>query len=148
MSAKSKIMAIAGEYGYNPIGSFRMGNPYTIAFCYCDKTFYSSNEFVLKGGVIDVDKKILKLGFPMLVFKTYWCHGRSRGGAWPSFENFKNWSLTSKSPYFSPHDLRRDPKTRKSYYRRWKLSYNGDTMFTFRRIPRKWLPEYSQLLFK
>ena len=142
---KKKPMHVMTAYDYDRIGSFRNGNPYAIAFCYCSKTFNKHGEFVIKGGARDVERKLDSLDFPLLVFMSYWRHGRSRF-CYPSLKNFKRFSAAESKPYWSPTDYRRDYKQWRSFYRKWVLKFCGKTILSVRRVPKKWIPEYDEML--
>ena len=143
-SKVDRLLPVLRDFPYDRIGSFAQNNPYVIAFCYPRNHRYSGG-FVVKGGMKDVEKVLRRQG-PMLVEMTIWRHGLGRTIG-PTLYNLDASKPGRGLAYFWGEELRRDPKTRKSYYRRWRLSYKGMKVLpTFRRIPRKWIPEYDQLL--
>jgi hypothetical protein len=62
------------EFKYDKVGSFKDGNPFTLAFC---RTFRQGNILV-KGGFHNVKAEVSKLG-PALVSYRFFHNGRSRG---------------------------------------------------------------------
>lgn len=138
-------LPVLAEFDYNKIGSFRNGNPYTIAYCYTSEKYHRFPAFIIKGGAKDVDHHIKYLGFPMVVWKTFWRFSRSRNLT-PSFENFKDWSASGQMPWIMPENRRIDKRIPRYYYRNWTIKFLGRTWMKFRRFPRKWLPEYEEML--
>lgn len=136
-------LPVLANFLYDRIGSWKHGNPYCIAFCYTNKTYSKVDEFIIKGGIKDVDLEIKKRGFPMLVFRTYWWHGLGRKCS-PTFENFERYTVTGKAPHAhgkNPWQMRG-----RHFYRNYEIRYMNETWVTVRRIPRKWLREYDAIL--
>lgn len=135
-------MNIKKEFDYNPIGSYRKGNPYTIAFCYPYPLYAKS--FIVKGGIKDVVKFLRSQKLPMIVHYSMWRHGITRGyvdvigfDKKYSFYITKSWSSR---------------KTKEK--RNWELiatySKNGrfkrEILAEFKRVPRKWLKELNPFI--
>jgi hypothetical protein len=141
-------LPVLADFYYDKIGSFRTGNPFTIAFCYTSPRFHRLESFVVKGGANDVQTYLRdQLGFPMLVHLTFWRHGRGRRlGA--QFYNFKQWSNIGDQPYVIPENRRihKNFPIAKAYYRNFNVHFGGRIWMRVRRLPRKWLPEYNEML--
>ena len=59
---KRKDLPVKKEFDYNPIRSFRDGNPYDVAFCYTHPLYH--RPFIVKGGFQEVRKYLTKLNIP------------------------------------------------------------------------------------
>ena len=120
-------------------------NPYAIAFCYIDptiKTNLPKKGFIIKGGLRDVENTIENYSYaPMLAFLTLWKNGQSRHMS-PRFYNFRT-DYNNRAPWFKQSDLRR--MNGRSFFRRVDLIFDTKKVLSVRRIPRKWLPEYTKL---
>lgn len=141
-----KSLYVLKEFPYNQIGSFRDGNPYSIQFCYTNPHFKKSTpsgEFIVKGGSIQVSNYLKRMHIPMVVFISYWRHGQSRG-LLPQFINFEFHNTKRIKPFYAPSNY---VKMRgRWFYRNFKLMYDGNVATMFRKIPRKWIPEYDTIL--
>ncbi len=137
-------LPVLADFDYDKIFSFRDGNPFEIAFCYTSKRYHRFEAFVIKGGSKDVDHYIKQLNFPMVVFKTFWRHGRAR--KFVSFENFRTWTATGETPYLVPVNRRLNRNKPCYFYRNHEVRFSQRIWLTFRRFPRKWLPEYDQMI--
>jgi hypothetical protein len=102
-----------------------------------------NGRFMVKGGNKDVMKYLEHLHIPMLVYITFWHHGRSRCYA-PRFINFKDFSSTGEEPIIHKTNLVR--MDGKYFYRNTEVIFMGRRWFSFRRFPRKWLKEYDDML--
>lgn len=140
-----KELPIVADYSYNPISSFREGNPYAIAFCYTDPKYMHLSEFIVKGGWKNVLKFIRGLHIPVLVFETFWYHGTCRHLT-PEFINFDTNSKSGKKPFIFGRNSSISRKTGRRFYRNYEVSFMGETRLNLRKFPRKWLPEYNQML--
>jgi hypothetical protein len=83
----------------------------------------------------------------MLVYITFWRHGRGRRlGA--QFYNFKQWSNIGADPYIIPENRRihKNFPIAKAYYRNYTVHFGNKVWMRVRRLPRKWLPEYNEML--
>jgi hypothetical protein len=134
------------SHAYDRIGSFIHVNPYAIAFCYIDPTAVTNlppKGFIIKGGLKNVEKTITKYNHvPMLIFLTLWRHGISRQMS-PRFYNFETDLCHNKAPWFKQSDLRK--MGGRSFFRQSTLMFEGKAILSIRRVPRKWLPEYTKL---
>lgn len=133
------------DFDYDKIGSFREGNPFEIAFCYTSPKYYRLESFIIKGGANDVRRQLEAMRIPMVVFRTFWRHGRHRKLS-ADFVNFKNWTLTGETPHAIPRDRRIDKHKPCYFYRRTEVRFAQRIWLTFRRFPRKWLSEYDQMI--
>jgi hypothetical protein len=138
-----KKLPILADFYYDRIGSWRTGNPFCIAFCYTSQRFKKLNEFIIKGGAKNVSQEIAKLKVPMIVFRTYWWHGSSRKQV--TFENFKPNSVSGKKPYICGIQPWRINHGR-SFWKCYEIRMCSKVWLTLRRVPRKWLPEYEDML--
>jgi len=144
-----KELPVLADFDYDRVGSFRYGNPYVIAFCYPkSENTYKGKGFVLKGGIKKVENRIHQIGFPMIVFLTFWRHGRCRWAPQGRFYNFKDFSVAQKKPFWTSDQTRKNKDTGREYIRRSALFYNGRVVKKMRRVPRKWIPLYDQLLME
>jgi len=139
------------SFDYDRIGSFTNMNPYVIAFCYPEPgtsyIFPNDEGFIIKGGMKNVEREIAAHpNVPMIVFMTIWRHGQSRQLN-PSFYNFlpksRNRGVRDKKPWWSKINIRKIGG--RSFYRNSTLLFDTKEILTVRRIPRKWIPEYSEL---
>jgi hypothetical protein len=62
------------EFTWDPAGSWRNGNPFTLAFCYPAE----GSPYVLKGGSRTISNVMSKVTIPTVVHMTYWHKGKSR----------------------------------------------------------------------
>jgi hypothetical protein len=138
-----KKLPVLAEFHYDRVGSFRNGNPFVIAFCYTDPKWSRLPAFIIKGGSNEVSAEIKKRKFPMLVYTTYWRHKQCRTFG-PHFENCKEWSINGSSLYITKTDIWKIEG--RSFYRGCEVRCNNQIKMIFRRIPRKWLPEYTAIL--
>ena len=127
-------MKVRKEFDYDIRKSFRNANPFTIAFCY-PYPLYDTN-FIVKGGLNDVEKFIKKQNTPIIVHYSMWRHGRSRNII--RFENFNK--------KYAFHFIRKEyPKGKMQLIKiegNLRRS-NREVLATFKRIPRKWLRELN-----
>ncbi len=137
-------LPVLADFDYDRIGSFRQCNPYVIAFCYTSKKYHRLESFIIKGGSQDVTYYIKQLGFPMVVFTTFWRHGRSRRMV--MFENFKHWTATGQTPFVNQIQRRINREKPCYFYRNHEVRFCQRIWFTVRRFPRKWLPEYDEMI--
>lgn len=142
---KKKELKVLAEFSYNPIGSYRLGNPYTIAYCYTNPIYKPAvdGEFIVKGGNIHVEEYIKKLHIPLLVFRTFWRYKMTRGGN-PHFINFDKFSKTGEKPIIHQTNLLK--MGGRYFYRNTEIIFMKKTWLYFRRFPRKWLSEYDEML--
>lgn len=143
------------EIDYEPKNSYRLGNPYTIAFVYPK----DGEPYILKGGARDVNSEISKETRPSIIHETFFKDGESR-----NVDSIKN--LGSKyRAYFSllsyPHEndggydsnfKKRILKKVRNVKRRTLIVYetsdSANVVFTktLRHIPRKWMKELNQFV--
>lgn len=146
---QKKELPVLANFPYDPIGSFRNANPYTICFCYTNPMYKPNvnGEFIVKGGYKRTSDYIKKLGIPLLVFTTFWRHGRVRHTS-PTFVNFKNFSMTGETPHIwgTNWSSIRTQTSNRAFYRNYHVHYMQKIWLTFRRIPRKWIPEYDEMI--
>lgn len=138
-----KKLPILADFHYDRIGSWRTGNPFSIAFCYTNTKYSRVNEFIIKGGARDVARELKHLYFPMIVFQTYWWHGISRHLN-PSFKNFKGYTKTGNYPHVN--GLHPWKINHRHFYKYYEIRFMQKVWMTIRRIPRKWLPEYDLMI--
>ena len=153
----SKKLKVLKEFDYDPIKSYRNGNPYTIAFVYMQ-----NESFCVKGGANDVHKFILDYtdGKPYIVHKTYFGDGESRwfvsienlsgknqayinGPKWPS-ENCEREYDFSYGIHYNDNKI---IKKVRNVMRHELIVFSEDgNRFTkkFRRVPRGWIKELDQ----
>jgi len=62
------------DFSWEPEGSWREGNPFTIAFCYPAE----GNPYILKGGSRIITNVMEKTKVPTIVYMSYWHNGNSR----------------------------------------------------------------------
>lgn len=139
-----KKLPVLASFMYDKVGSWRNGNPFTIAFCITSSYYFATTKFIIKGGSRDVDNEIKKRHVPMVIWRTFWWHGQSRCFG-PTFANFKNYTATGETPYahgIQPWRINQGPH----FYRRHEVRFMQKVWFTVRRFPRKWLPEYDQMI--
>lgn len=137
-------LPVLADFHYDRIGSWSNGNPFCIAFCYTSKQYSRINEFIIKGGLNDVDREIKSRHFPMITFRTFWWRGHSRSIG-PTFANFKNYTMTGETPYIAGiHQWK--IRGGRYFYKHWELRYMRKIWHTFRRVPRKWLPEFDDII--
>lgn len=77
------------DLGYNPMGSFKNSNPFTLAFC---RTRDHGNVLV-KGGVIEAEIYIKENLGPTLVVYRFYYKGSSRG--YVQLENCPGYHISS-----------------------------------------------------
>jgi hypothetical protein len=124
-------MKVKKEFDYNPIKSFRLVNPFTMAFCYPYPLHEKS--FIVKGGLNDVKKYVEKQKMPLIVHYSYWRHGHSRGIVrFIGFDKRYNFHVmkTVKGPY-QLIMVDKGPE------------WNRQVLAEFKRVPRKWLKELN-----
>lgn len=141
-----KNLQILKDFPYDPIGSFRTANPYGIYFCYTNPKYKPSlgnGEFIVKGGLNVINHYLARMHIPMIVFPTFWRHGRSRSLT-PQFVNFEFHNYQTLKPYFSPTNWTK--MHGRCFYRHHKLTYNKEVIAIFRKVPRKWIPEYDKFV--
>ena len=65
-----KKLPIKKEFVYDPIGSYRLSNPYTISFIYPQK----GQAFIVKGGSNDIDNYLKEFAktMPCIVHHTFY----------------------------------------------------------------------------
>jgi hypothetical protein len=139
-----KKLPVLANFMYDRIGSWRNCNPFVMAFCITSKKYFATTKFIIKGGSKDVEKEVKKRHVPMVVWWTYWWRGHCRTIG-PTFSNFRNYSVTGDNPYvhgIQPWRINQGPR----FYRRYEVRYQQKVWFTVRRFPRKWLPEYDQMI--
>jgi len=144
-------LPVVADFPYDRIHSWRDGNPFCIAFCYASPRYthnqhprHGHSNFIIKGGVGDVDLEIKKRHIPMLIFRTLWWRGTSRTMG-PSLKNFEHYTPNGASPFvhrLQPWRIIPGPH----FYRRYQLRYQNQVYCEMRRFPRKWLPEFDRIL--
>ena len=123
------------NFPYDRVGSYRNGNPFVIAFCYCK----NGEKFVVKGGHSVVDPYLQNYPVPMIVHRTIWNNKHSRftagvsGRGWPSgsvfiIRNFKRADKRGWTFKFFIHP---------------SASFRAE--FSRRRLPRRWMREFNEI---
>lgn len=118
------------NYWYSP---YRSAHPWAMYFIYAPE-----GNFILKGkenkdGLPSLNDYIKK-HFPICLYRyTYWENGESRG----------SWRFSCPRMYVEGPSRRTN---RKYEIVAFKELEKGRKVLTFRRIPKKWLPEYNELL--
>jgi len=141
---KHKPMEVLASFAYDRIRSFTLMNPFCITFCYTNPKYQrcGNGEFIIKGGINDVDAYIKRLDIPMLMYRTLWRHGRCRDIG-PTLHNFNKFTRKS-GPFITGLNIGKFAG--KDFYRNYEIRYLNKTWLRFRTIPRKWLKEYDELL--
>ena len=67
-------LKVEKEFEWQKFGSFRRGDPYTIAFCYG----IEGEKYVLKGSAMAIEKHLNKRIKPVFVNLSFWHHKHSR----------------------------------------------------------------------
>lgn len=138
-------LPVLATFHYDRIGSWRCGNPFCIAFCYTSSMYSGTTKFIVKGGSKEVDRYIDSRPFPLVVYRTYWWHGHGRSISTPSLENFREFTITGERPYWCGIQQWRI-KSGPYFYKRFELRYLNKVVLSLRRVPRKWMPEYDQII--
>ena len=138
-------LPVVADFAYDRIHSWRDVNPFCIAFCYAAPRYmHGHSNFIIKGGMGQVEMEIKKRHTPMLVFKTLWWRGVSRTMG-PSLKNFEHYTATGNEPFvrrLQPWRIIPGPH----FYRRYQLRFENMIYCEVRRFPRKWIPEFDRIL--
>ena len=137
-------LPVLANFHYDRIGSWRCGNPFSICFCHTDPMYNGTSSFIVKGGSKEVDLYLESRPYPMIVFRTYWWHGHSRHLS-PTFQNFRKFTYTGQTPYWHGVGQWRI-KNGPYFYKHFELRYCQKVWSRVRRVPRRWLPDYTRII--
>lgn len=117
--------------------------PYTLAFMYNR----SGKSLLLKGYLSEVNEYIRSMKFTALVNLRFYIQGRSRGYWQLYHKGISVGEVLIKEPRLD--HAYRDSDSETKWIRKWKV-YNyklGRELF-FKRLPKRWIPEFDMLLNK
>ena len=125
---------------YNKVGSFRKVNPYTIAYVYSKNI---EDNYVIKGGSIDVKNKIRELKLaPCIAHIHYYHHGKSRSLVDVMFS-----TVAVLSIYISKSPRNVDKQFNKKHWQLLVFKNSRKVLEKrFRRPPRAWLQELNEFI--
>ncbi len=132
-----KLKEIVLEYqpnsGKSPLSSEDPQNPFTIAFCYPK----DKEPFVIKGGWVDVEKRIKSQKDPLVVHITYWWRKAHR--------NIVEAYNTTQKIHFEEMGKLGERKIWKIYtYKNINhVQSEKKVLAVVRRLPRKWIKELN-----
>jgi len=134
---KKKDLPVQKEFEYNPVRSFRDGNPYTMAFCYPHPLYH--RPFVVKGGFKDCNEYLKTLDYPIFVHLVFYYKGSTR-------RIFKFYQLDSNlalNEQVSFPPKKKGKRLWELYLRGSGLGVRTKTLATFKRVPRRWIRELN-----
>lgn len=149
-------LQVVKSFDYNPIHSWKICNPFVIFYVYPkDKT-----PFIIKGGMVDVEKWMDVYKTPCVYYRSLWFKGQKRGG-WS--DNISEVTKRKVNIVIYPERLKRT-KTKTEYGGEYKtgkqimtifssdnqqfFAGNNKTLLTkkIRRHPRSWIKELDAFL--
>jgi hypothetical protein len=130
---------IKAEFKYNPIGSWKRGDPFTIAFIYPSK----SKPFILKGGVNDIEKWLKGFKEPAIIHRSYWKRGKSRKSV-EVVNTLASVFIIDRTWYTELWEQKNiDPK------KKWAFIVDkNNVIVAMKRVPRKWIKELNPYISK
>lgn len=130
----SKTLQVRKEFPYDRIGSYRNVNPFTINFVYP----MHGTPFIIKGGIIDVNKWMDDFRCPAMINRTLWWHGIHRS-MWQGHRFY----LYVTKPRLNPSRASKYGFEIKVQSRNPDSYGKIETIKCVRRMPRKWMKEFN-----
>jgi hypothetical protein len=135
------VTEVKATWIYNPIGSFKRGDPFTITFVYPS----NSKPFILKGGHKDIERWLLTYGEPCIIHNTYWHRAKSRSSI--TVKNFKVPILIAEQSWYSELWKKENISKRKKWAfivdKSHFFAHTPKVVVAMKRLPRKWIKELN-----
>ena len=130
---KDRLLPVKKEFEYNPVRSFREGNPYAMVFCYPHPLYHK--PFIVKGGYKDCNLYLGGMDFPVFAHFVFFYKGTTR-------RLFKFYNV-DEGIYLLDKRRGRN-KTWELYHRNRSIPYeNRKLLAEFKRVPRRWIRELN-----
>lgn len=120
------------------------GGAYTLAFVYSNK-----GNFLLKGYGAEIREYLqgLKLkGYKYILNETLW-----HTDSWTGKNKFRSiWSVSSERTYIDSPDPQSSYRKSDKYkwvIKRFNDEDSGSIKLTFKRLPKKWVPDFNKIIY-